>query len=115
MNVEPWPRRLSARRRPWWASTMSRQTARPRPVPPWPEASGQVLVEKNGSKIRRRSPGAMPIPCRSRSARQGGRWRQAVSLRFTAPPSGIAWRALISRLSRTCWIWAGLTRANGRP
>ena len=41
---------------------MSRQTARPRPVPPSPEASGPVFVEKKGSKMRRRFSGAMPIP-----------------------------------------------------
>ena len=29
VNVDPWPGRLSARMRPWWASTISRQTARP--------------------------------------------------------------------------------------
>ncbi len=33
----------------------------------------------------------------------------------TVPPSGIAWRALMTRFRRTCWICAGLTRAWGRP
>ena len=33
----------------------------------------------------------------------------------TVPPPGIAWRALMIRFSRTCWICAGLTRAWGRP
>ena len=27
--------------------------------------------------------------------------------RGPTPPSGIAWRALMRRLSRTCWIWRG--------
>ena len=62
VKVVPWPSRLSARRRPRWASTMSRQTERPRPVPPRPESSGPVLVVKKGSKIRRRSAGAIPTP-----------------------------------------------------
>ena len=62
VKVVPWPSRLSARSRPWCASTMSRQTDSPRPVPPSPEASGPVLVVKNGSKIRRRSAGAIPTP-----------------------------------------------------
>ena len=48
VNVVPWPRRLSARRRPWWASTMSRQTERPRPVPPRPVSSGPCLGGEEG-------------------------------------------------------------------
>ena len=80
-------------------------------MPPCPAASGSVLVEKNGSKIRRRSAGAMPTPVSVTliSAR-----RPAVSSprrSRTTPPPGIAWRALIKRLNSTCWIWAGLTRA----
>ena len=31
------------------------------------------------------------------------------------PPRGIAWRALMIRLSSTCSIWAGTTGACGRP
>ena len=41
---------------------MSRQTDRPRPVPPRPESSGPFLVVKKGSKMCRRSAGAIPTP-----------------------------------------------------
>ena len=52
---------------------------------------------------------------RSRSARPAGPAGSGASRKVTTPPSGMAWRALIRRLIRTCWIWAGFTRANGRP
>jgi hypothetical protein len=66
---------------------MSRQTDRPRPVPPRPEASGAVLVEKKGSKMRLRFSGAMPTPWSvtlSSVSRPPG---SAASLRRTVPPS----------------------------
>ena len=100
MNVEPWPSRLSARRRPWWASTMSRQTARPRPVPPCPAASGSVLVEKNGSKIRRRSAGAMPTPVSATLISARRPVASSPRRSRTMPPPGIAWRALIKRFNK---------------
>ena len=80
-----------------------------------PEASGPVLVEKKGSKIRRRSSGE--CQCRSIGHTQLGEPAGGVGCDSGAPyrPSGIAWRALISRLISTCWIWAAFTRANGRP
>ncbi len=60
VKVEPCPSRLSARRRPWCASTMSRQTASPRPVPPCPAASGRGLgrVERleDPPQVGRRDP-----------------------------------------------------------
>ena len=115
VKVVPSPGWLSARRRPLWASTISRQTERPRPVPPRPVSSGPVLVVKKGSKIRRRSAGAIPTPVSAMLTSANRPDASRPTRTRAVPPSGIAWRALMIRFRRTCWICAGLTRACGRP
>jgi len=57
VNVEPDPGRLSTSTCPSASRMMSRTIARPSPMP-----APCALVEKNGSKIRPSTSGAMPTP-----------------------------------------------------
>src|SRR6516162_1445338 len=57
LKVVPLPNSLSTSIQPWCCLTMPKTVARPRPVP-FPSS----LVVKNGSKMRARLSGGMPVP-----------------------------------------------------
>ncbi len=90
--------RSAARSRPLCSSTMLRTIDKPRPVP-WPSP----LVEKNGSKMR--------VEVLGRDARAVVDHAQLdvavvahAGLSCSLPaPSGMAWQALVIRLTSTCW------------
>jgi len=95
---------------------------RPSPVP-WPSG----FVVKNGSKARAVTSGAMPVPgsetqsdryCPSSTSRWRAAWSSIHLLPVSMvirPPSGIASRALMHRLSSAFSSWFGSTSAIHRP
>src|SRR3990170_2772787 len=110
-KVHPAPARLSTRISPPWARTMSRQMARPRPVP-WPGGLGV----KNGSNTRGRRAGGIPGPVSVTEMATPARPLPSAGLAptLTRPPAGVASRALIRRLISTCWSWFGSASIGGR-
>src|ERR1019366_4437212 len=107
-NAVPPPGAWSAKMKPpCWVRTC-RATANPSPVP-------ERLVVKSGSKICSSISGAMPLPvsrtvrwtnrsCSDRPWKRLSSWVEVASVRVTAPPPGMASRALITRLVITCCI-----------
>ena len=104
VKLTPWPSTLSTSMKPPWAVTISRQTASPKPVPPWQAGSGDCLVLKNGSKIRRIFSALIPAPLSAIvTLTQPVRLSWSAEILIVPPLSAIAWQLLISILSRT-WI-----------
>ena len=119
MIAVPLPGALSTRILPRWASTISLQADRPRPVPPLPVSSGPDLVENRGSKIRRITSGVIPQPVSRTIMSTSPEGSSYDSRRIRRPPPAIACRAFTSRFKSTCWSCPGLadtfgTGANSR-
>src|SRR6185436_18609360 len=99
LTVTPDAALLRAQIRPPCASTIVLQTERPRPMP-------FDLVVTNGSKMRSRSAGGMPLPRSETDAITEPSPPRAVltSSRRSSPRlSAIASHAFITRFSSTCW------------
>ncbi len=101
VKVVPWPGSLSTRTSPLWRRTIEYDMDSPRPEPASP------LVEKNGSKMRRRTASGMPMPV-SRTMMATSVSRVSVAM-VRVPPSGIASIALRMRFVSSS------VRAAGRP
>jgi hypothetical protein len=109
--VEPSAGRLSARISPPSDFTMPWQIERPSPEP-----TPTGFVVKNGSKMRGRFSGAMPVPVSftSTTTRPSPPGRTESRISFSDGwPSGIACAAFTSRLRSTCPIRCGLAATGG--
>lgn len=74
-------------------------------MPRWSGRSPWRLVVKNGSQIRARSSGLMPLPVSlTRMATVLSASGSACTVSEPGLPR-IAWRALSTRLKSTCWSW----------
>src|SRR5205823_11481265 len=104
VNVDPEPRVLSTQISPPCVRTMSRQIARPRPVP-----CPRGLVVRNGSKIRGSNWSTMPLPVSVTTSAMPLRSSRTIACAeiVTRPPGPVASSAFRTRLITTCCICGG--------